>query len=383
MARHFSGLLQEDDHTQDVFQNQEMAQLYISDAFDQAQGPGSDSAPCFLDAHSLPFHERPSSEALQAYSGDHHQARSLSDAWGVTSFEGLSQGRDLVASFTSWSVDFGGLIPFSHSPGSSQSLSSSQSETAASWLPGTSDLTDEPSSDSDVWMLGDSSPRIGSTTDMDNTLPLDPEGSYFIPSIPPHGPSQLDPVASDLYALDPEGSYFIPSIPLHGPSQLVPLVSSLSGVPELPALSSGGPLIGESSPFIRDIVRPCPKGDYCYLGTPALIACNSCLHKGMTTPSRDLIPFECLPFRKDEDKSVRRHLTAKEVLSILYLNTRYGMSFGMIRDLIKFPKSTICRQCNAPRIQEWLKSIPRCPIKNKRNSKIIKNVDDKITARSF
>jgi len=222
---------------------------------------------------------------------------------------------------------------------------------------------DEPSTDS--------SPRIGSTADMDNTLPLDPEGSYFIPSIAPLGPSRLGPVASGLYALDPEGSYFIPS-----------LASSLSGVPELPASSSGGPLIGDNSPFIRDIVRPCPKGDYCYLGTPALMACNSCLHKGMTTPSRDLIPFECLPFSKDEDKSVRRHLTAKEILSILYLNTRYGMSFGMIEDLIKFPKSTICRQCNAPRIQEWLKSIPRCPIKNKRNSKIIKNVDDKITARS-
>ncbi|KAK3809289.1 MAG: hypothetical protein J3Q66DRAFT_373568 [Benniella sp.] len=358
MTSRVSGPFQEDD-TQDFFH---------PDAFDQAQRSGSDSAPCFLDANLL-FHEWRSSEALQTYSED-HQAGSLSDA----SVEDLSQSRDLVAGFTSWPVAFSGFMPFSQSPGSSQS------ETAASWLPGTSDLMDEASSDSDIWTLDDSSPRIGSTADMDNTLPPDPEGNYFISSIPPHGPPQLDSVVSGL--LDPQGGYIIQSIPPHGPSQLGPAASSLSGVPELPASSSGGPLIGESSPFIRDIVRPCPKGDYCYLGIPVLIACNSCLHKGMTAPGRPLIPLECLPFRKDEDKSVRRHLTAKEILSILYLNTRYGMSFGMIQDLIKFPKSTICRQCNAPRIQEWLKSIPRCPTKNKRNSKIIKNVDDKITARS-
>ncbi|KAK3809295.1 MAG: hypothetical protein J3Q66DRAFT_416135 [Benniella sp.] len=313
----------------------------------QAQRSGSDSEPCFLDAHFLPFHGWYSSEASQTYSGDHHQAGSLSDARDIFSFEGLSQDLDLAAGLTSWPLDYSGYMPFTQSSGSSQS------ETAASWLPGTSDLMDEPLSDSDNWMFDDSSPRIGSTADMDNTLFLDPEGSYFIPSIAPLGPSQLGPVAS-----------------------------GLSGVPEPPVPSSGGPLVGENSPFIRDIVRPCPKGDYCYQGTPALIACNSCLHKGMTTPSRPLIPLACLPFRKDEDKSVRRHLTAAEILSILYLNTRYGMSFGMIEDLIKLPKSTICRQCNAPRIQEWLKSIPRCPIKNKRNCKIIKNVDDKNTARS-
>ncbi|KAF9364837.1 hypothetical protein BGX34_000246, partial [Mortierella sp. NVP85] len=311
-----------------------------------------------------------SNEALPAYLGGPNQAELPSDVRGVTSVKGLPQDLGLVAGFTPWPLDFSGFMPLIQSPGSSQSSGSSQSETEASWLPGISDPMDEPSSDS----LDDLSLRIGSMAGMDNTSPLDPEESYFIQSIPSHGPSQLVPVASGLSAPDP--------IPPHGPFQLGPVASALSGVQELPASSSGGSLLGGISPFIRDIVRPCPKGDYCYLGTPALIACNSCLHKGMTTPSRPLIPLPCLPFRKDEDKSARRHLTAKEILGILYLNTRYGMSFGMIEDLIKFPKSTICRQCNAPRIQEWLKGIPRCPIKNKRNSKVIKNVGGKDTAHS-